>query len=211
MTENKTCKWCNRDLSEHPDPTRHEERCPKKPIWEKGNFKFGCVKCKRLIYHHQYALHTDVCRTESCAQCSVEFVVTHDTKRFCSKSCAATFNNLKKSTESRTKQGESLKERYRLGLRTVKEKSEYCKFSYCIICKEVLHNKHKKLCSLDCRKKLSSINGRKSASKRIKRSKDEIKLFDLCISEFANVTHNVPIKDGWDADVILNDHKVAIL
>lgn len=53
-----------------------------------------------------------------------------------------------------------------------------------------------------------------AASKRKdqKRSKDEIALFNLCHAHFANITHNDnTIANGWDADILLYDHKVAIL
>ena len=56
--------------------------------------------------------------------------------------------------------------------------------------------------------KIGSLNG---VAKRVLRSKDEIKLFNLCYDYFENVTHNVQIINGWDADIILNNEKVAIL
>lgn len=34
---------------------------------------------------------------------------------------------------------------------------------------------------------------------------------ELCEKEFKNVGHNEPIFNGWDADVLLYDIKVAIL
>lgn len=32
----------------------------------------------------------------------------------------------------------------------------------------------------------------------------------ICKKYFHNVTHNDPIFDGWDADILLHDHKIAI-
>jgi hypothetical protein len=57
----------------------------------------------------------------------------------------------------------------------------------------------------------SSKGGRKSAATVIKRSKDEIALYELCSTYWPNVTHNRIIIDGWDADIILEDYKVAVL
>jgi hypothetical protein len=44
-----------------------------------------------------------------------------------------------------------------------------------------------------------------------RRSKNEIMFFELCAEEFNNVKHNESIFDGWDADIILMDEKVAVL
>ena len=57
----------------------------------------------------------------------------------------------------------------------------------------------------------SSRAGRKSASMITRRSKDEIKLFELCKSYFSNVTSNEIIIDGWDADIVLKNEMIAIL
>lgn len=93
---------------------------------------------------------------------------------------------------------------------------------------------YKSTCSIECTKKLqskvgkrslktrwenaedemreiSSKGGRASAAKTVRRSKDEIKLFELCLDEFKNVSSNKVLVDGWDADIVLNDYKVAIL
>tara|TARA_B100000745_G_C20077637_1_gene368053 strand:- start:595 stop:957 length:363 start_codon:yes stop_codon:yes gene_type:complete len=53
--------------------------------------------------------------------------------------------------------------------------------------------------------------GKVSASINIKRSKDEIELFDLCNSVIDNCLSNHVIVDGWDADIVLCDQKIAIL
>jgi hypothetical protein len=57
----------------------------------------------------------------------------------------------------------------------------------------------------------SSKAGRKSAATIVRRSKDEIKLFELCKQQFKNVLSNEVIVDGWDADIVIDDYKFAIL
>lgn len=57
----------------------------------------------------------------------------------------------------------------------------------------------------------SSQGGRKSAANLVRRSKDEIKLFELCKNEFDHVRSNPQIIDGWDADIVIDDFKIAIL
>jgi hypothetical protein len=52
--------------------------------------------------------------------------------------------------------------------------------------------------------------GKICSAKQPRRSKDEIKLYDL-LTPFFDLSHNIPIANGWDADIILKDHKIAIL
>lgn len=44
-----------------------------------------------------------------------------------------------------------------------------------------------------------------------RRSKNEILFCKLCEGRFVGVKHNVPIFNGWDADVILTNEKIAVL
>ena len=48
--------------------------------------------------------------------------------------------------------------------------------------------------------------GKKAASIRRIRSKAEIKLFDLCSGYFNKVENNKIIMDGWDADIVIDNH-----
>lgn len=56
-------------------------------------------------------------------------------------------------------------------------------------------------------------SGKKSAAiqSEKRRSKNEIEFCTLCENNFKNVLHNQPIFNGWDADIILEDYKIAIL
>lgn len=55
--------------------------------------------------------------------------------------------------------------------------------------------------------------GKKSAAVQAatRRSKNEIAFASLCKAQFENVLTNEPMFNGWDADVILQDQKVAVL
>ena len=57
----------------------------------------------------------------------------------------------------------------------------------------------------------SVARGLKSAAKRVRRSRDEIKLFEMCTLHFKAVRYNEPLVDGWDADIIIDEYKLAIL
>jgi len=60
-------------------------------------------------------------------------------------------------------------------------------------------------------KDASRRGGLKSAQVKNKRSKNEIYFADLLIEAGFNVVCNEPFFDGWDADIIIHDLKVAIL
>ena len=53
--------------------------------------------------------------------------------------------------------------------------------------------------------------GLKSVESQSKRSKNEILFYEMCKKEFTNVTSNERYFNGWDADIILHDLKIAVL
>lgn len=75
--------------------------------------------------------------------------------------------------------------------------------------KEVPYNfRFQTFCSLHC----SNVSrGRNSVLKQNRRSKNEVLFAKLCTNKFKNVKVNEPIFNGWDADIILPDYKVAVL
>jgi hypothetical protein len=78
----------------------------------------------------------------------------------------------------------------------------------CICCgKDFLSSKkNSKCCSLSC----SARIGVKVQSQN-RRSKSEIYFSELCDKDFKNIKTNEPMFNGWDADIILNDQKIAVL
>ena len=78
-------------------------------------------------------------------------------------------------------------------------------------------NRHRLTCSTECENKLvidgSHIGGRQSANLQARRSKNEIAFCEMCEEYFGkeNVVHNAPLFNGWDADVIITNLKLAIL
>src|SRR5690606_21398659 len=71
--------------------------------------------------------------------------------------------------------------------------------------------KKSKYCN-ECIEYLQSIGGRKSAISQgdSRRSKNEIHFASLCEEKFTNVLTNAPIFNGWDADIIISDYKIAV-
>lgn len=138
--------------------------------------------------------------------------ITKKRNKFCSRSCAASYNNRNtiRSKESNDKRREKLLGKTRKTIETFickecnKDFTFYRKSSY-----------RPKFCSTECRAKSMSkssvISGKLSAQSRKLRSKDEIMLFNLCEEKFNNVKSNHIITNGWDADIVLPDHMIAIL
>jgi hypothetical protein len=170
----------------------------------KGNLKKKELAELRKI---EYNKNPKLCE---CCFKPIEYKKKH-TNKFCSHSCRATYNNkLRKprTLESRLKTSEKLKSFKRTG------QGWKIEYKNCYICNKLFVKRvsvAKKTCSDVCKKQLCSINGRKNAMNTIKRSKDEIKLYELCKAKFKNVENNKVIKDGWDADIVLADFKIAIL
>lgn len=104
-------------------------------------------------------------------------------------------------------------------------KCEKCslKNHVCEFCgKKFKNKKERQYCSpycqkLDNQKKnpgMASKGGIISAKNRCIRSKDEIKLYELCVKNFNyEITHNEEVihKFKYDADIIIRDLKIAIL
>ena len=151
-------------------------------------------------------------------------------KLFCSESCAAKYNNMKRGKMSE-KQKQQISQTLREGYENKRYKNQI-QTRICIVCKKPFIYKKgentKKICSDECRKEYLqnrsnymtkdgkqkiSINARKVVEKlgELKRSKNEKKFCELCEKYFNNVEHNKPIFNGWDADIIIHDYKIAIL
>ncbi len=205
----------------------------------RGRIKFCSILCGGLFNH------PDLSKEVSCANCNkMIFKKQHEIKRgknvFCSHSCSASYNNLKRtprSEESKKKTSESLYFFYgsEPGITKVKIRKEkrlyahkmFIKITNCEFCKKEIQTtvltmsaKVKKFCDINCfhgymktdvYRASMVIVGRRSAQTRNKRSKNEIYFYDLCKEKFGNVLANEPMFNGWDADVILPDFKIAAL
>ena len=125
--------------------------------------------------------------------------------RFCSKFCA----------NSRCFSEETRKKRI-LSLKKVPHPFKYIKkivIKNCFICTKPFSSDERdgQIC---CSTKCGSIAGGRIASRKrkiSKRSLNEIYFSDLCKEVFSNVLCNESIFNGWDADVIIPDLKVAVL
>lgn len=202
--------------------------------------KFCSNKCK-IEYQHKINVDKYYEKPKICKNCGkiIPYEKRKTSKSFCCSSCSASFNNRKKvvSEETKRKVSETLKKLYpkkekpQCNIKKVKH-NRFKKKYICKVCgKEYYFIKGectKKCCSKECSieiklnrkkylseetlKKLSE-SGRKSAKIQFetRRSKNEKYFYELCKSHFENVRHNEPIFNGWDADIIIDDIKYAIL
>lgn len=160
-----------------------------------------------------------------CPLCGKEFVVRGSQndfnkgrlKKYCSRSCANTRHH---SEETKNKIKETI-------INKGNSKTYKCK-----VCgkeyKFIKGVSTKKVCSREClfyirkhRKdylspdaiKNMSMGGRKSVKLQgdNRRSGNEIYFYELCKNKFNNISHNEPIFNGWDADIIIYDYKIAVL
>ncbi len=140
--------------------------------------------------------------TESCLQCSSAIFKPN---KFCNHSCAAIFNSKLRPSGHPS----------RISLNSNRGKNQkpklYSKISWCSVCNTIIKGSHRVTCSDKCLQNRFQFGGKKSASQQIRRSKDEIVLYNLCKDYFKSVRHNQSLINGWDADIIIDDIKAAIL
>lgn len=80
-------------------------------------------------------------------------------------------------------------------------------------------SKNRKFCNRICYYKSDKLKdfGRKfgllssQTQKETRRSKNEIYFFDLCKEKYNEVLSNETIFNGWDADIIITNYKIAVL
>lgn len=59
--------------------------------------------------------------------------------------------------------------------------------------------------------KLNQMGGRATRDLEIRRSKNEIYFADLCNKNFKDIKTNEAMFNGWDADIVIEDLKVAVM
>lgn len=208
----------------------------------RGRLKYCSIDCSAFSHIKKNHFH--------CENCGKDVEVTDSAYKasktkhfFCSKSCAASYNNKKRhlTDYTRKKISESVKASYDDGKKSLKNEireklnngsKRHLKEHTCMVCGKKYHTNDKettrKCCSKECsnylkkhRKKFLSEEAIKKLSNAGKhsvniqgenrRSKNEKYFCELCEKHFKNVKHNEPIFNGWDADIIIEDAKIAVL
>ena len=144
-----------------------------------------------------------------CIKCNKEHDSSFGSGKFCSRSCSNSRNH---SEETKKAISNKL---LGTGRGDITITCKFCKN------KKVVEFKKRSqiFCSTSCARRYNVIKNRDlfvnagiaSAANRVIRSKNEICFFDYCSKYFKNTEHNIPLFNGWDADIIIHDIKTAIL
>lgn len=203
------CKYCDKEI-EYENGRQfgaHLTNCSENPSKKERDLK---QKQKR-----EFILECSKCGENYSVEITDHNFNTGRYKRFCSRSCA---NSKEHSDETKSKISKSLRkienivdENNRRKRENILKKCENCQKSY------ETKKQSQKYCSRSCQGQ--SINttekcrkgGLKSVYSQNRRSRNEIAFAELCQKEFKKVLLNEPIFNGWDADIIIVDLKVAIL
>lgn len=170
----------------------------------------------------QQLLELWVAEQHKCERCGKVMTEKFGSGRFCSRTCA---NIREHSEETRNKIRASVQSSIRTESKASKLRYEKVmaesQAAYennakkCSVCGQSLpyEKRFRKTCCNECERIALSNAGKNSASVTVRRSKNEIAFCDLCESYFGkeNVLHNEPMFNGWDADIIILEYKLAIL
>lgn len=194
------CQWCN------------------KPVKN----KYCNVSCQNRHQNHLKADNTFGKYerfTVSCSKCQKDFEIKERTKLYpqkekyyCSRSCA---NSRTWSDDDKKKISIILKNKEYPPIEYTTIKCKNCKKDF------IFPKKTKRIfCSRSCctiyynsttdrchRAGLKSCQ----VQQETRRSKNEIYFSELCTKEFNNLLFNEQMFNGWDADIIITDLKIAIL
>lgn len=222
-----TCKHCGKQFEFESDKkaggfmSAHIRMCDKNPNHEYyiQALKAGSKTMNRKVIQRQKDenakdLATRKERFFECEKCHKTYsIILSDNeekryakaKHFCSSKCS----HSRILTEEQRKQ---------ISLKLRKHTQKRCP-----ICNSLFEEKGK-YCSLKCKDAAHKIRysseefikqckraGKISAAKNKRRSRNEIEFSMLCEKHFKHVENNIPYFNGWDADVLIFDYKIAIL
>ena len=222
------CGYCNKVFKRELRYFKYEsKRCGE-------NYTPLCSR--ECVFNHKRTKMEITC--DCCSKSFLKFLnqIKKSSHNFCSTNCSAIFNNQQRKLsvnikEINCKYCDSIFAVNKESSKKVcsscksKRKEELAKahvvFSNCLLCGIELQSKYytkKKYCD-SCRhifrQELGKRIGKLSAAIQVRRSKNEINFAELCQQAYKNVTTNEPFFDSkygkWDADVIIHEHKIAIL
>lgn len=160
-----------------------------------------CSRSCSVTFNNKIRIRIKKFKTINCRRCSLQFTKNDFSKsRLCQSCKLSTTSNRKSSKKSYGALSIKNENCVNCGIKhdLSKKSRKYCKPCYTLLKPIIFHNM-----------------GVKAASKRVKRSKNEIYFHELCLQQYSNITNNelfFKSKYGnWDADLILHDHKIAVL
>lgn len=144
-----------------------------------------------------------------CENCGKEHEGTYGSGRFCTSKCARGFSTKAKRKEINKAVSKSLS-----GKRINRKNSRILEKRICKECNTIFETRNKTqiFCSRKCvSKNIGRKGGLLSSIIQQKRSKNEIYFSELCAKLFDKILINEQMFNGWDADIILENAKIAIL
>lgn len=149
-----------------------------------------------------------------CVQCKGQIPFKKRHNLFCSRSCCASHSNAGANRSDRTK------EKISNGVKKYMSENtrSYTKIEFCT-CKQCgakfvrirAAGVSKTWCSKQCGVLGRSFQARNNPGLGTNRSKHEIELYNICEAYFHKTTNNEKLFNGWDADILIYDHKIAVL
>lgn len=150
-----------------------------------------------------------------CLECNSKISYDKRRSKFCNRSCGATssmrdrkLNGYKHSDETKALIKKKCKEK---DITKRVQAAPYTKIKRCTNCDKYFPDTGRQTCSNECLHLIRSRHGRNNPGLGTKRSVQEIELYNLCLTKFPNAKPNKVIADGWDADIVLEEEKIAIL
>ena len=237
MEENKNqCPFCNKIFETPRKRGCHQRLCELNPDREKmlnalrkgGSITFTKLNKVRTLERKEYICICLKCQKEYTITCTENDYNKGNYTKYCSRSCA---NSRIITEEHKNKIKLKILERQDYTVNKSEsarmfKKDRTCKFKKDRTCKNCGNNisyKNKSGYCKNCFYKFKTISdetreklhlaGLKSCNIQAeqRRSKNEIAFCELCEKQFKTVKHNEAIFNGWDADIIIEDLKVAIL
>jgi hypothetical protein len=195
----KICKWCNKLMSFSNSKSfgAHLTNCKMNPnkIERDNRSKKKKEKIINCTCGEKYTINIS----------DYHFSIGKY-KKYCSRKCA---NKRVHTIESRDRISKKL---YKGGSTLYAINCKFCANSF------QTRRKYQLFCCGSCviryrnlNEGLASKGGKASMYSQNNRSKNEILFSEYCIDNFNNVLTNEPIFNSWDADIIIEDIKVAIL
>ncbi len=231
------CKYCGKQFEKGYQLGTHVNMCIKNPNSRpnkliKKNIEViqFCPKCgKEFIQYVPENLYLKQKYKKFCSpKCSNSRILTSEIKEKINKSLKETNIKCINSVKTCKKQNDveltcKCCGKEFLYYRPISFCSDDCRLKgyklTCEYCGKEFYGKKKyiRFCSRTCVDKASHNkyveSGKHSATSQgnKRRSKSEMLFCSLCENYFEHVTHNDPIFNGWDADVLIWDKKIAIL
>ena len=197
---NYKCKFCEQEFvfEKKQQAGAHVTNCSMNP--NKKEIIEKILKTKNQIKNEKI-LNCEKCGKEYRVYVTEHIFSIGDYPKHCSYTCSNSRNH---SEDVKLKISISLKNKPPRPKKEIENVIRFC--GNCNKAFECKETSKKKYCNFKC---AGSVGGRNS--KQGKRSKNEILLFELCEKEYDNVLSNENMFNGWDADIILKDYKMAIM